>query len=156
MARQEDNVAAVADEIAGACIYRRVRLLSRTVTALFDQAVKPVGITANQLTILVLVARLGEVRQMEVGRRLRMERSTVSRNVARLLSAGRLQSRPGTDARDRMLRLTRSGRFAIAKALKPWRAAQSQARQALGPETIKALQSSRFAPAEPPGGRHES
>ncbi len=47
-----------ADLIAANCLAVRVRLLSRTITGIYDEALRPLGVTVGQLNILVTVAML--------------------------------------------------------------------------------------------------
>ena len=47
--------------IAADCLAARVRLLSRTITGIYDEALRPLGVTVGQLNILVTVAKLGPV-----------------------------------------------------------------------------------------------
>ena len=42
--------------MAAECLGARVRLLSRTVTHLYDQAFRPLGVKAAQMNVLVVVA----------------------------------------------------------------------------------------------------
>lgn len=72
---------------------------------------------------LAEIARDGRLRQMELARRLRLEKSTVSRLVANLTARGWLQrSVPSDDGRGVLLELTDAG-FAAA-------AVQADARRA--------------------------
>lgn len=59
---------------------------------------------------LAEIARDGSLRQVELGRRLRLEKSTVSRLVANLLGRGWVQRCPATeDGRGVLLALTNAG-----------------------------------------------
>ncbi|HEY5447569.1 MAG TPA: helix-turn-helix domain-containing protein, partial [Polyangia bacterium] len=62
----------------------------------------------------------------EVGRRLDLEKSTVSRNLARLAAAGLVDVSDG-------LRITARGAAAIAACHPAWRQAQRKARKVLHP-----------------------
>ena len=48
-----------AELIAGECLAVRVRALNRAVTALYDEALRPLGLRVGQLNLLVAVARIG-------------------------------------------------------------------------------------------------
>ena len=77
-----------ADRIAGECLARRVRLLNRTITGIYDEALRPMGLTSAQLNLLVVVAKRGPLSPGEVARRMNMEKSTVSRNLDRMRQNG--------------------------------------------------------------------
>src|SRR3954469_6510009 len=70
-----------AELIAGECLAVRVRTLNRVVSALYDDALRPLRLRVGQLNLLVAVARLGTARPGDLCRILRMEKSTLSRDV---------------------------------------------------------------------------
>ena len=70
-----------AEVIARDCIAVRVRALNRAVTALYDEALRPHGLRVGQLNLLVAIARMGTARPGDLCRVLRMEKSTLSRDV---------------------------------------------------------------------------
>lgn len=109
--------------------------MSRVLTRLYDDALRPSGLRVSQLTVLVAIAKFGEP-GAKIGRLadvLAMERTTLTRNISPLESAGliRVARDPG-DARARILMLTRAGERAIEAAFPLWEAAQRQVRNAVG------------------------
>ncbi len=121
-----------AAEMAADCLAMRSRLIGRTVTGIYDDALRPVGVTAGQLNILAVVVRRGRVSPGEVARRLNIEKSTMSRNVERMKRNGWLAIRSGESARSQELRITKSGRRILEEAEPLWREAQGRAREILG------------------------
>ncbi len=133
MPRQErSTVAAAAARISQECIARRVRRLGRTVTRIFDDALRPHGVGIAQLTILVAIARAGALRPFELGRLLDLEKSTVTRNLERMLARGWIRSRPEPDGNGYRVELQPSGRGLVEQAYPAWSAAQERARRELG------------------------
>ena len=126
--RAEDAAA----DMAGECLAMRSRLIGRTVTGIYDDALRPVGVTAGQLNILAAVVRRGPISPGEVARRLNIEKSTMSRTVERMKRNGWLAIRPGESARSQELRITASGRRILVEAEPLWREAQRRAREILG------------------------
>ena len=110
----------------------RSRLIGRTVTGIYDDALRPVGVTAGQLNILAVVVRRGPVSPGEVARRLNIEKSTMSRNVERMKRNGWLAIRPGASARSQELRVTELGRRILVEAEPLWCEAQRRTREILG------------------------
>ncbi len=133
--RAEDAAA----EMAGECLAMRSRLIGRTVTGIYDDALRPVGVTAGQLNILAVVVRRGPVSPGEVARTLNIERSTMSRNVERMKRNGWLAVRPGESASSQELRVTKAGRRIIEQAEPLWREAQGRARDILGASGAEAI-----------------
>ena len=122
----------VAEVIAVDCLAVRVRLLSRTITGIYDQALRPLGLTVGQMNILVVVANLGPVSPCGVARRLNMEKSTLSRNVERMRAHGWLTVSPGETGRQQALEIGRAGRRLLKQSLPLWKQAQSRAEALLG------------------------
>lgn len=63
------------------CIGNKVRRLSRIVDNQFRSSLKGYNITENQMTLLFLLHSMGTVDQGVIGKKLFLERSSVSRNV---------------------------------------------------------------------------
>jgi DNA-binding MarR family transcriptional regulator len=127
------------DVMARECIAMRARELSRVVTRIYDKALRPVGVKASQLSVLVAAGKMGVARPAAVCRVLRMDASTLSRNVDRMLAKGWLEVIEDSDARRQPFRLTTSGRRLVEKAVPAWRRAQDQATGLLGDQGVRAL-----------------
>jgi DNA-binding MarR family transcriptional regulator len=121
-----------ARQIVRECLAVRVGLLHRVVARAFDDALNPLGITGNQLGILAMLESTEDAGPGDIGRRLRMDKSTVSRGVERMLRNGWLQEQPGADARRVVLTVTPAGRAVLRKAFPFWAEAQEQVRTVLG------------------------
>src|SRR5947207_11900406 len=134
----EKNCRAI-DTIARNCIAVRLRLLNRVVTNLYDDALRPLGLKVSQLNILIVTARLGLARPVQVCDILQLDTSTLSRNLERMRSHGWLEVVPGEDARTQSFRLTTPGKRLIEKAVPAWEDAQRQASELLGDQGIALL-----------------
>jgi DNA-binding MarR family transcriptional regulator len=119
-------------KIARECIAVRVRLLNRVITAIYDDALRPFGLTINQLNLLVALTRMGSANATQLKRVLQTDPSTLSRNLERMRKEGWLRSVPAEDARSRRLRLTEKGSRLIQKAFPAWEEAQRRAQKVLG------------------------
>ena len=129
-----------ADLISGECLAVRVRLLNRTITGIYDEVLRPLGMTVGQLNILVAVAKLGPLSPGDVARRLNMEKSTLSRNVDRMRSHGWIVVLPGESGRHQRLGISSKGRKLLKKAVPPWKEAQERARAVLGQRGARSIQ----------------
>ena len=121
-----------AETIAGECLAVRVRMLNRTITAIYDDALRPLGLTTGQLNILVVVTKRGPLSPGEVAGRLNMEKSTVSRNVERMRANGWLTITASDSGRKQQLALTRRGKRLLEESVPAWEEAQTRARAVLG------------------------
>ena len=127
------------DTISKTCIAVRLRLLNRVVTNFYDDALRPLGLKVSQLNILIVTARLGLARPVQVCDILHLDTSTLSRNVERMRAHGWLEVVPGEDARTQSFRLTAQGRRLIERAVPAWEEAQRQASELLGAEGVALL-----------------
>jgi DNA-binding MarR family transcriptional regulator len=129
----------VAEVIAGECLAVRVRTLNRAVTALYDEALRPHGLRVGQLNLLVAIARLGTARPGDLCRLLRMDKSTLSRDVEVLRRNGWLEVDDSGGGRARPLRLTAAGGALLEDVMPAWRQAQQQAEALIGGEASVVL-----------------
>lgn len=133
------GVADIAEVTSGACLATRVRQLSRIVTRVYDDALRPLGITASQFTLLTQLAQQDGITAVEIGGSLDIEKSTLSRNLKRLLALGHLTMDPPAGRRGRGLHLTIKGSDVIQRAYPVWREAQSKSVGIMGPESRSTL-----------------
>ncbi|MEM9157056.1 MAG: MarR family winged helix-turn-helix transcriptional regulator [Cyanobacteria bacterium P01_F01_bin.33] len=140
MDRKSDPQAAtqVAQLIASDCIGARVRILSRAISRIYDDAIRPHGIRFSQMNILTVVTLHGPIQQMEVGRLLSLEKSTLSRNVTLMEAKGWLQNQSG-EGKHRFLVATRKGRELLDNAAPDWAKAQERVTAILGAQTAVEL-----------------
>ncbi len=127
-----------ADVMASECLAVRVRLLNRTITGIYDDALRPLGVTVGQLNVLVAVARLGPISPGAVARRLNMEKSTLSRNVDRMRGHGWLVV-TRQSGRNQTLEVSPKGRKLLEKAAPLWEEAQEETKAVLGQRGARSL-----------------
>ncbi len=129
-----------AQRIASECLAGRARLISRAVSTIYDDALRPHGITTAQMGILVAVSALGQPRSSDVAKTLCLEKSTLSRNLDRMIDHGWLEIVSGDDARSQRLRATSKGARLVEKVAPAWQTAQRRARTLLGEKGAATLQ----------------
>src|ERR1700754_2367623 len=88
------GVGEIAESTSAACIATRVRQLSRIVTRVYDDAMRPLGITASQFTLLTQLASRDGITAVEIGGDLDIEKSTLSRILKRMLALGLITMDP--------------------------------------------------------------
>ena len=130
-----------AREIGGQCLARRAGVLSRKLTRIYDDALRPLGLTAGQLNVLVVIANRGPVSPGDIARRLNMEKSTVSRNLARMRDNDWITVAAGESGQKQRLTLNRRGKALLERALPPWEEAQTQASALLGQRGADSIRS---------------
>jgi DNA-binding MarR family transcriptional regulator len=126
-------------EITSNCLALRVRIVARSVSAIFEQAMAKHDVTIAQVNMLTALGELGLCAPGRIGEVLQLERSTVSRNLDLLIQKG-LVDAVSSDAKGiREVILNASGREKIETVMPDWRAAQKRAAKLLGPNGVKAV-----------------
>jgi DNA-binding MarR family transcriptional regulator len=125
--------------MARECVGNQLRMLSRVVTGIYEDELRPLKLKVSQMVILALTARNRQVRAVELSRELQMDTSTLSRNLERMRARGWLERAPGGDARSRPFRLTADGEKLLRDAIRAWERAQAKALGAVGEEGAVAL-----------------
>ncbi|MDB5309589.1 MAG: MarR family transcriptional regulator [Gemmataceae bacterium] len=124
--------------IAAECLAGRVRVLNRVVTGIYDDALRPHRVRVSQMNVLVAIAAMGPVRAADVCRELRLDKSTLSRDLDRLLDRGWVRTTPA-DGRVKHLEATPTGRALIKKVMPAWEEAQKRVHEILGPELARRI-----------------
>jgi DNA-binding MarR family transcriptional regulator len=128
---------------ADVCTAAKVRRLARRVTHLYDDALKPFGLTIGQFGLLSSLSRRNGVGVGMLAERLGSEASTVSRLLRPLEAAGLIAIAPDPDdGRAKAIRLTEAGYDTRRRASVGWSAAQAEIETSLGNGRLAAL---RFA-----------
>ena len=130
----------LANEMACNCLMGRARLLARVLTGLYEEQLRPFGLKASQLNLLLVVAQAGPVRRSEIGRVIHLDASTLTRNLAVMLTNGWIEEvRDGADGRGLPLAATKKGEALLAEVAPVWRKAQQRAAELLGAEGTSVL-----------------
>jgi DNA-binding MarR family transcriptional regulator len=122
-----------------ACACVNLRRASRAITRLYDKALDPSGLKVTQYSVLANVMRSGPINVTKLALLLKLDRTTLVRNLKPLESAGFLQQVATDDPRERVLAVSEAGRRAVEAASPHWQAVQSQLRDHLGAEFLEQL-----------------
>ena len=121
------------------CVCASLRKVTRSVTQLFDNALRPSGLRTTQFNILAEIKGAGEATVTGLARSLLIDQTTLTRSLALLERDGLLSSVPKPDARVRSLRLTKKGDRAFAEAVPLWSAAQKKIIGRIGKDVWESL-----------------
>lgn len=124
---------------ASPCICMNVRRASRAVTQFYDDVLQPSGITIAQMSLLTQLSLAEPVTISDLAKRMRIDRTTLNRNMKPLAEAGLITVRQGNDSRTRPVSLTDLGKNAHAQARELWREAQNSLQEYLGEEDATQL-----------------
>jgi len=106
------------------CLCLAARREARTITRLYEEALRPVGLKATQFSVLAALAQMGTSTVTPLADFLGVERTTLTRSTRLLEERGLLTSVATEDQRERGLKVTPSGMELLAAALPLWRRVQ--------------------------------
>jgi DNA-binding MarR family transcriptional regulator len=121
------------------CTNLKLRQLMRRVARHYDAELGKTGLKTTQYSLLSYVVKLGPARPGELARHMKMEASTLTRNLRPLIAAGWLRLEAGSDGRSRLVSITDAGRDKRQEAQRRWRIAQEGINELLGVQRVLAL-----------------
>ena len=121
------------------CTNFKIRQLMRQVSQHYDAELGKAGLKATQYSLMGHVLKLGPIRPGELAQTMRLDASTLTRNLKPLVDAGWLQVEAGADGRSRSITITHAGRAKRDQAQRYWEAAQEKVSRTLGIERVLAL-----------------
>jgi DNA-binding MarR family transcriptional regulator len=136
------DISRMARKIASECPGMRIRKAARTLSRVYDENLRAARLQLSQLTVLVAVAMFGEegANVGALAHAMGMDRTTLTRNLRPLEKNGLLRvARCPTDARVRLVLLTRSGERAIESAFPLWEKASKRVQEGFGVAKLRAL-----------------
>ena len=108
-------------------------------TQLYDDSLRPSGLRATQFSLLTVVRLLDGATIGGLAEAAVMDRTTLTRNLKLLTTAGLIMIREGGDARVREVTLTAAGRARLAAAQPHWELARRRLTEAMGPARMARL-----------------
>jgi DNA-binding MarR family transcriptional regulator len=126
-------------QIPQGCTNQQLRQLMRRMSQYYDLEVGKSGLRGTQYSLLCHVAKLGPVRPGDLAQAMKLDPSTLSRNLRPLIANGWLTLKAGQDARSRTIAVTESGRAKRSEAQRRWKIAQDGINRTLGIPRVVAL-----------------
>lgn len=121
------------------CTNFKLRQLMRRVAHHYDVEMAQCGLKTTQYSLLSHALNLGPIRPSDLAAAMKMDASTLTRNLRPLVDAGWVTLEAGADARSRLVHITDAGRDKRAEALRHWKIAQVALNNTLGVERVMAL-----------------
>ena len=120
------------------CLASKAILSMRSLSNIYKKYLRPHNITQSQLGILMVIAHCGKIPQAELGRIMMLDRSTVTRDLKRLIERG-LVEREGTVNRLN-IEMTEQGLNHLENILPDWEKALGESKKILGEDGMAALE----------------
>ena len=136
------------------CLCLASRRAARAITRAFDRELRAHGLRATQFTLLATLSLKGEQTIGELAEFIDADRTTMTRNVALAEEKSFVEvRRHESDARVRVVTITRRGRETLAAALGSWGKVQAGLTEAMGSDAADALRHlAGSGMTRPPGG----
>ncbi len=114
------------------CACANLRRSARAVTRLYNQELRTTGLELTQFTLLMALGITGESTQGNLGKLLALDTTSLTRMLRLLTKREWIRARRGDDRRQRLLRLTASGREKLEQSRSHWERAQRRLQRGLG------------------------
>ncbi|MDQ7095107.1 MarR family winged helix-turn-helix transcriptional regulator [Desulfosporosinus sp. PR] len=124
------------------CHCLNIRRASRSVTQFYEKVLEPSKLKITQYSLLRNLEAVGPATMSVLAKIMRIDRTTLNRNMKPLLAAGLITVNPGEDSRSRQVILTEAGRDTLLKTLELWDQAQALLEEYLGREELDSLEQS--------------
>ncbi|EGO64968.1 MarR family winged helix-turn-helix transcriptional regulator [Acetonema longum] len=131
-----NHISQVYPKYPSICLCMNVRRASRAVTQFYDEVLKPSGLSVVQLSLLQHIEVAQQASISNLAKLMRIDRTTLNRNMKPLTDAGLIVIRPGEDSRTRQVMITAAGQATMATAWELWGEAQVSLKEYLGQEEL--------------------
>lgn len=121
------------------CLCTKLRRAARSVTRIYDDALRDLGLNVAQYSLLSHLQRLEQPSISSLAEAMGLDRSTLGRNLKVLEGGGLVQVGEGSDMRSRLVLLTDEGLARFQRGAVAWEEAQAQLALRLGAEKREAL-----------------
>lgn len=134
MSRPDEQPLKLTHRVRDACLCLHVQRAARALARLYDEGLRPAGLTSGQFSLLMSLNRPDPPNIGWVSAVLGMDRTTLTANLKPLERRGLVRVVPdAADGRSRRLKLTRKGRTRLLAALPLWERAQAEAERLVAP-----------------------
>ncbi|MDR2744532.1 MAG: MarR family winged helix-turn-helix transcriptional regulator [Desulfovibrio sp.] len=128
------------DAAETACYCTTFRKAARELTALYDAALEPAGLRVTQYSLLKNLQRLGPVSILRLCDALRLDRTTLVRNLKLLEKRGLTHSDTFPASKAHIVVLTEKGERLLSEAAPLWLKAQTEVHKNFSGEERLSLQ----------------
>ena len=124
------------DKKSSVCNCLNMRRSSQAITEVYDEFLKPSNLKIGQFSLLKHIDKLGPVSVSDLAHHIRLDRTTLVRNLKPLEERGLIADTSTEGSRNRQLTLTDKGTQAYNCAEELWEKAQSFFEEYLGKDNI--------------------
>jgi DNA-binding MarR family transcriptional regulator len=121
------------------CNCLNLRRASQAITEVYDGILAPSGLKISQFSLIKHLKHLGPVNVSDLALKIRLDRTTLVRNLKSLEERGFITDIAAKGSRNRQLKLTESGLEVLEAAEPLWLKAQSFMEQYLNKDEVNTL-----------------
>jgi DNA-binding MarR family transcriptional regulator len=121
------------------CYCISFRRAAKAATAYYDRMLFDTGITVNQYSLLINLYRIAPCNVSTLAKTMRLDRTTLVRNMKPLVNMGLLQDLAEEGGRDRQLTVTTLGIKSLEMAQQRWEKAQVGLKKHIGEKDFETL-----------------
>ena len=130
----------IGHNMASDCVLIQTRLLSRVISGIYDEQLRPFGLNSSQFAMLVVIEQLAPSTRAKISRFHHYDNSTMTRNLRVMLNEGWIEEvDPIPAGRGRPIVLTQGGSDLLRRIAPAWQSAQAQVELALGKPSVSAI-----------------
>ena len=116
------------------CMARKIMLSDRLISTTYRKHLAHFGLTASQRMILFVLSKRGPLKQSELAKSVILEKSSLSRNLNRLLTSNYV-----CKTTPRKISITEAGKAMLEKLIPAWEKAKKEIQDKLGEDGLAAL-----------------
>lgn len=116
------------------CVCGALRIVTRAVTQVYDDAVRPAGLRITQYSLLSGIDKMGPVSAGALVGALHADQTTLARALKLLREDGLIRRAPDAKKRAKLIELTPRGRRKLNEARKLWAEGQRSVVDMIGEE----------------------
>ncbi|MGG1948778.1 MarR family winged helix-turn-helix transcriptional regulator [Trinickia sp. NRRL B-1857] len=124
-------------DVEAQCPGFQARATARALTRYYNACFKPLGLTAEQFSLLVGIGTAEGATLVELAHRAGVDPTTLSRNVRNLESQKLVYAQGGRGRAGKQLALTPSGRQLVVDAFPVWSAAKAELARRIGDRKLR-------------------
>ncbi|MDC3116229.1 MarR family winged helix-turn-helix transcriptional regulator [Alphaproteobacteria bacterium] len=117
---------------SSSCNCINLRKASNNITKLYDSALANLGLKITQFSTLKNIQKLGKTNISDLSRTLELDRTTVLRNINKMIDLGLITYKYKNDDKIKVIQLTSVGQNRLREAIVVWEDTQHKYIKALG------------------------
>ena len=121
------------------CKCIRLRKASNNLTKIYDSALIKVGLKITQFSTLKNIQKLGKTNIRDLSSELELDRTTVLRNIEKLIEMDLVSYKYENDDKNKIIQLTTVGKSKLREAIIIWEETQHKYIKALGIKNYKEI-----------------